>query len=53
VRSAAAKALGDIGDERAMTALNEALEDDFMDVRQLAAWAIKQMRKKKPSGGRV
>jgi HEAT repeat protein len=47
VRSAAAKALGDIGDERAAAALNQALEDDFIDVRTLAAWAPRQMRKKK------
>ena len=46
VRSAAAKALGDIGDERAVAALEAALADDFLDVRQLAEWAIKQVRKK-------
>jgi HEAT repeat protein len=47
VRGTAAWALGEIGDKSAMTALSEALKDDFENVRDAAARALRALRKRK------
>jgi HEAT repeat protein len=40
VRSAACRALGEIGDPQAIPHLIQALRDDYSDVRSAACWAL-------------
>lgn len=44
VRMAAARALGEVRDERALTRLVAALADDNWRVRELAVWALSEMK---------
>jgi len=44
VRMAAARALGEVRDERALTRLVATLSDDNWRVRELAVWALSEMK---------
>ena len=46
-RALLAKALGEIGDERAVEPLIQALKDDFLKVREVAKKALETIQKDK------